>query len=269
MSEPLALQMPARPNFMVVDGKTYLVDKIEQSPEDMLKHVEEFYKDSMQVMQDQVTRHLSAESRDDLHKQVERIERHLSSNVIIVPEGLRQNGTLLTLRHNKVWATKLIMFKPSRISVTMLRVTNIVHWVNNDISKRDAERFTKFVEWSTPLIAHLNGIGRDLSGIMVDITVNQDMEQHAMVVSYCVEDRHIYAFPEGVHPHVFSGGRLCTGNTNADVFWQDAGFAANFNSLNPHSFAVTTGASNNYKQMLKNQYFIDGRIREEAAWRVS
>lgn len=271
MSEMPVLIMPPKPNFMVVDGKTYLVDQIELSPQDMLGSVEQFYKDQLEEMKEQVTCHVSAESQADLNAQVTRIERHLARGVIALPDGMRENGTLMYLNANRVYPTRIVLFKPTRISVVMQRVAEFVRWIDQDISRRDAERFTKFCDWARPLVQHYRTLNQDMSMVKVDIFINQDLVIEPMVCSFIAEEEQIYVAPARKHPHVHVDGHLCTGNTPVRTFWDDAGFVSNFNSLNPHSWANNgSECAEQHKMMLKNQYFLEAYVRTEevSAWRV-
>lgn len=272
MSQSPALELPIRPSFMIIDGKTFIIEQIEQSPHDMLKNVEEFYNQNLEELRAKVSKHLSEESQVDLDTQVKRIERHLASGIVALPEGLQGSGHVLFLQANKVYESKIVLFKPSRISCTLQRVEQFCAWIESEISRRDAERYTKFIEWARPLITHYRGLNRDLSSIKMDITVHQDLVIIPMVVAYCTVEQKIFVTPYMQHPHCYGDASLCTGNTNARHFWDDGGFIENFNSMNPHSFANSDcTAAQNHRQMLKNQYFIEGRVREQeaTAWRVS
>lgn len=271
MSEVPVLSLPVRPNFMVTNGKTYLLEEVNQTPEDILKTVEGYYKDNLEVLREKVVRHISAESQDDLNKQVMRIERHLSSGVIMLPENLRANGSIMALRNNKVYETRVVLFKPSRLSCTMQRISGIVTWINTEMPRREGERYSKFVEWARGMEEHFRSVHADTSSVKIDVTINQDTIVNAMVVSFTPEENLIWGSPLAVHPHIHVGGNLCTGQVTARVFWDDVNFNENFNSLNPHSWAnSSTVCAQNYRQLLKNQYFVEARVREEggSAWRV-
>lgn len=270
MTEAPVLKLPDKPNFMVIDGKTFFVKEVAQSPESILKHIEEYYNANMEDLKERVASHVSIENDEDLGRQVARIERHLTKGIVALPDNARTNGSIIMVHNNKAYETRTLLFRPTRISVTLRRVVDWVHWVETQISKKDAERFTKFLEWAKPLIVHYNSLVRDLSNIKIDITVEQDMIIEAMVASHIRDSKAIYVFPVGVHCHVHSHGLLCTGNASAEMFWDDPQFFQNFNSLNPHSFAFgDCKAARDHKLLLKNAYFIEGRVREtEGAWRV-
>lgn len=265
------LELPKKPNFMVVEGRTYFLDEVKLSPADLLGECTKFYEDSLEVLKEQVSSHVSQEAQNDLEVQVARIERHLSAGIVVIPDHLRSRHTVLMYDDNKVHETRIIMFKPNRMTVTMQRVISFVDWINREITRKDAERFTKFVEWAKPLIDHYMGLSRDMSGIKVDIRFDQELIYHALVVAYNAEVSNVYVAPDNLHPHAHPGGRLCTGNASPREFWDDPGFADNFNSLNPHSWAnSTTICAREHKNLLKNQYFVSGTVRGEevGVWRV-
>lgn len=273
MNEMPVLALPeSSPSFMVIDGQTYFVDKVTLSPLNMLKQVEDFYKDNLEVLKEKVAKHLSDESQKDLDIQVQRIERHLSAGVVALPDDCRTNGTILMLQNNRVYKTRIVLFKPQRISITLQRVADLVRWVNQEISRRDAERFTKFLEWAMPLIQHYRDLNQDMAGVKVDIKVDQDIIVEPMVASLDIVSHQIFVFPDGKHCHVHSGTcNLCTGQASAETFWEDPNFLENFKMVNPHSFANTsTRASQEWRMFLKNQFFVEARIRTEegSAWRV-
>lgn len=271
---PPALDLPKQPMFMVLDGKTYFMEQMQQSPEDLLKHVMDFYKDNLDVLRDKIDNYISDESLADLDRQIVRVERHLRANLVTIPEALKANGTIMCYSStNKVYETRIILFKPSRISVTMSRVREYVRWVKRDIPRKEAERYTKFLEWADPMLAHFDGLKADTSGIKIDIIIDQDLFVHAMVASYLVDQEFIIVSPRDIHPHTHrGGGGLCTGNSSARSFWDDPNFEQNFNSLNPHSWANgDTTVANNVQSLLKNQYFVEAHVRgeEKTGWKVS
>lgn len=271
MSERPVLELPAKPSFMVANGKTFILEEVNESPQDMLRSVEQFYMDNLEGLREKLARHISEESQADLNAQVQRIERHLASGIVALPEGVRESGSVLFLQTNKVYRSRIVLFRPTRISVVLSRVVDWMRWIDQDLSRRDAERYTKFCDWARPLIQHYRDLNQDMSAIKIDVSVNQDMVIEPMVVSYIIEENHIYGSPRGVHPHIHGHGQLCTGNTNAQVFWDDPQFKENFNSLNPHSWANSaTRCAVEHKYMLKNQYFVEGRVRtqEASSWRV-
>lgn len=272
MRETPVLALPQAPQFMVIDGKTYVVDKVELSPTDMLQSVTDFYKDNLAVLNERMVQHISEESQQDLHNQVQRIERHLAAGVVSLPEDARRNGTILMLQNNRVYKTRVVLFKPTRVSITLQRVAEVARWINTQIPRRDAERFRRFLEWATPLIVHYRDLGQDSAGVKCDIIVEQDLVIEPMVVSLDTASRNIYAFPDGRHCHVHGGScNLCTGQATAENFWDDPQFIQNFNMVNPHSFANSSVvAAIQWRNFFKNQYFQEARIRtaEVSAWRV-
>lgn len=265
------LKLPDSPNFMVVNGETFFVEKINQAPESILKIVDEYYEENLNVLRAKVSRHLSEEAAADLEAQLGRIERHLRKGIVAIPDDLQNRGQLLTLANNKVYDTRILLFRPTRISITIQRLQEYVEWVEREITRKDAERFTKFVEWAKPLVQHYVDIRASLAGTKVDIKVEQDIIIEPMVAAYIAEEEIIQCAPLERHCHVHDHGRLCTGNTPPRDFWNDPQFLSNFNSINPHSFAFSSSqAARRHKEMLKNQYFVEGRVREsEGAWRVS
>lgn len=271
MSEMPVLALPSKPSFMVVDGKTYLVEQVTESPQDLLKDIETFYKENLENLRAQVANHFSTESQDDLHKQVQRIERHLAAGIVALPENARSNGEVLYLQNNKVYKSRIVLFKPSRISCTMQRVTDFVFWIEQRLSKREAERYSAFLNWAKPLLSQYHLEGADTSNIKVDIMVNQDIILSPMVVTLVTDENLIYVSPRGVHPHVHTTGNLCTGTTDARIFWEDVRFIENFNSLNPHSWANSANVcADNFRQFLRNSFLVEAKIRSEevSAWRV-
>lgn len=271
MREVPVMALPSKPSFMVIDGKSFLVEPLTESPEQLMRSTEEYYAVNLAELKEKVLRHISEESQDDLNKQVLRIERHLNSDVVTLPEGLQEHGSLMFLADKKVYATRVVLFKPSRISCTLQMCGGFIRWIDTNLSRRDAERFTKFCDWARPILTHHREVSQDTSGVKVDIIVNQDLVIEPLVVSYVDEENLIYCYPKQKHPHAHGGGMMCTGQTNARVFWEDPNFVENFNSLNPHSWAASsTRAATEYKMFLKNQYFVEARIRtqEVSAWRV-
>lgn len=273
MSEMPVLQLPEAPSFMVVDGQTFLVEKVAQTPVELLKNVQDFYEANLQTLKEQVSHHVSQENIQDLDRQVARIERHLKAGIVVLPDNLRTNGTIMMLESNKLYETRIILFRPTRISCTMQQIARWVEWIEDELSKRDGERYSRFVEWAKPLMTHLSTLPAGLAGVKVDLTVTQDLVIEPMIVSYVPASRHIFVRPGNKHCHAHSGScHLCTGNTTAEDFWNDPQFAANFNSINPHSFAnSSTEAARQLKNMFRNQYFVQGQVRESevSAWRVS
>lgn len=272
MSETPVLELPEAPSFMVVDGQTFLVEKLSQSPTELLQNVHAFYKENLESLKERVANHISLASQDDLDTQVKRIERHLKTGVVMLPDALKTSGSLMMLQNNRVYATRIVLFRPTRISCTLQQVARWVLWIKDDITKRDAERFANFYNWANTLLAHYEVLKVGLASVKVDITINQDLVIEPMVVSYCPELKHIYAQPPNKHCHVHSGSNeLCTGSSTAVDFWNDPGFELNFNSINPHSFANSgTPAANKIKDMLRNQYFVEAHVRgsEASAWKI-
>lgn len=270
MSDIPVLQLPDRPNFMVVDGKTYLMESVKQSPDDLLKSVEEYYAQNMQEMTSRVTNHFTRENQSDLEAQMTRIERHLNAGVVTIPEGLRANGVILQLYANKVYETRIVLFRPKRISVTMRMVRDYLQYLHRDITRKEAERYSRFIEWAKPLLEHHLQRNDDITGIKVDIMLEQDLFLEAMVASYLPTENIIHVRPDNLHPHVHLGGKLCTGSASPRDFWEDPQFNDNFNMLNPHSWAHSdTPCAIHYRSLLRNQYFVEGRLRvTEGGWRT-
>lgn len=275
MSDLPVLELPKAPNFMVVDGQTFRVDKVTASPTQMLKHIEDFYTANLEVLKSKVTKHITDENLADLDRQVTRIERHLTTGIVALPDNLRNTGSVMYLHNNKVYETRIMLFRPTRISCTLGRVYEIIEWTRSSaMTRKDAERFSRFVEWGVPMIAHYRTLPtpRDLHSVKVDIKIEQDLIVESLIASYVQQDNYIYCRPLHLHPHVYPEGRLCTGSTPAGIFWDDPQFKQNFNMMNPHSFAnTTTNAAQQYRQLFKNQYFVEATIRENegGAWRVS
>lgn len=270
MSEQPVLQLPDRPNFMVINGESYLLDKVDVSPQSMFKLVEEHYKTHLEQLKETVEQHITAAAVQDLDEQVQRIERHLGNGLIALPDELRTSGTVMTLWNNRVYPTRVLLFRPTRISIVAGKIKDVLMYIECDITRREAERYTKFIEWGKPLLEHYQGLNQDLYRIKVDIYINQDLVVVPVTASLIVDENRIQVFPKEEHCHVYPEGKLCTGNTSANVFWADDGFNDNFNSINPHSFANSACvAAQDWRSMLKNQYFLEGRVREtEGAWRV-
>lgn len=268
MSMP-ELRLPDEPQFMIANGKTYLLEEVRESPTDFLANVRTYYEESCKTAREQLVNYINTESQTDLNAQIDRIQKHNSRAVITVPENMRAKGTIMMFSDNKVFQTRIMLFRPSRLSCTLSRLRDYVRWVNNEIPRRDAERYTTFVKTTSDLIMHFEGRGADLSAVKMDVTFEQDLVIEPMVVAYLTNEKQIYCMPQNVHCHVHSYGKLCTGNTPENTFWNDPGFAANFNSINPHSFANSDARSARvHREMLKNSYIKTVEVRQEAAWRV-
>lgn len=264
------LEMPSKPNFMVINGKVYNFDELKLSPQDMLHNIEAYYANDIASLKQEMAAHLSSECRADLDIQIQRLERHQDRTIISVPENLTENGTILYLDHNKVHETRLILYKPHRISVTLQRVIAFISWINNDLSRREADKYTKFIEAANTVISLPRT--RDLASIKIDIMVSQDIIIAPLIASLLRDENKIKVTPINIHAHAFRDGdnKLCTNNVTAIAFWDDPNFMENFNSLNPHSFANSDApAARHYKSMLQNKYFQHLTIREEnSPWRV-
>lgn len=270
MNDMPPLALPDRPNFMVADGKTYLLEKVGHSPDDMLKLIEQYYDENIKEMKNRIVHHVTRENINDLDTQLRRIERHLQQGVVAIPDGLRANGTILQLYSNRVHETRIVLFRPKRISVTLRMIRDYLQWLHRDITRKEAERYSRFIEWAKPLLEHHLQRNDDISGIKVDITIEQDLFLEAMVASYLPHEQIINVRPLRVHPHVHTEGKLCTGGSTPRTFWEDPQFNDNFNMLNPHSWANSdTACAVNHKQLLRNQYFVEGRVRvAEGSWRI-
>lgn len=270
MNDMPTLALPDRPNFMVADGKTYLLEKVGHSPDDMLKLIEQYYDENIKEMKNRVTNHVSRENQIDLEAQMSRIERHLNMGIVTIPDYLRGNGVILQLYANKVYDTRIVLFRPNRISVTLRMIRDYLQYLHRDITRKEAERYSRFVEWAKPLVEQYMALGQDITGIKVDISLEQDLFLEAMVASYLPSEGIIHVRPDNLHPHVHRGGKLCTGGSDPQMFWDDPQFKSNFNMLNPHSWAhQDVPCAQYHKQLLKNQYFVEGRVRvAEGAWRI-
>lgn len=264
------LKLPDKESFLCLDGQMYFLDKMKQKPQALFKELEAYYEDHLKDAKERIAHHIADASQTDLDVQLSRIERHLRQGIVTLPDDLREQGSIMSLWTNKVYPTRIVLFKPSRISMTLRRGVDYIAWFDSNYSARDRERFTKFYEYIKPLSEHFTGLNRDLSSVKIDIMVKQDLVIYPMVVSHIVPEKRIQVMPFSEHCHCYGDGRLCTGNAPAEAFWNDPGFLLNFNSINPHSFANSGGASAlHHKEMFRNVYFQEGRVREsEGPWRV-
>lgn len=271
MSGMPTLALPEAPNFMVVNGQTFLVDKVDRSPSDLMKSVTAYYEGNLAALKQQVAAHVGQEGVEDLNRQVTRIEQHLKSGVISLAENLRLPNKVLMHKNNRVYEARIIPYRPNRMSGNLGSFQAIKGWIERDISKRDAERYTSFLNWLNPLLEHFILLKRDLYGVKADLYFTQDLVIGAHVCCFNEQDKAIYVTPHYNHPHVHGDGHLCTGGTDSKTFWEDPQFALNFNMINPYSPANSSAeAYTRHKEFLKNAYFTEGRVREQevSAWRV-
>ena len=171
------LTMPRKPDFLVIGGKTFFLEDTALSPEDLFKRMTEFYEDSLEALKDKVATHCSQEAKDDLNHQLARIERHVQRGVVVLPDECRDSGNVVMVYANKAYPTRIMLFRPTRLSVVLSRVLDWVGYVKRDISRKDAERYSNFMAWAEPLVSAHSTVPPNggLSSIKVDITINQDV----------------------------------------------------------------------------------------------
>lgn len=103
------LTLPEQPNFMCVNGTTFLVEKLVESPEHLMHRIQEYNKEKLKELQDTMAHHVSQEATLDLERQLVRIDRFNNDGKIKVPSQLMRDNTVLWLRGKQVYETRILL----------------------------------------------------------------------------------------------------------------------------------------------------------------